>query len=1169
MAVRGGDDAPCRNLCIPRRRFYCLSAQKKTRLCGQQQQQNTHRCRRHITMTDNTLVMAAATPAVDRRKEEKQEEEEEEEEEMETTTTAPIATAVPADQTSAVVMVVAAPTENGLNVSSSSSREDSPSSGDSPSTALSRKAAVAAAPSPPTAIPESSSSSSTMTMGNGFNLNTQVAVREIREPIEQEPTSDVEELSDADAVPAPVTMADFVIVTPPPPPRQLVAAAAAAMAAPIQQPQHTYVPLHAPAPAAAAPPPAHLPLTYSNLSNTLAQSPQYGTQPMRIGTANNPYQPVFYAPPPTQQQQQQQSTAEERARYVTTRIAQLKARAAHRTTDVRGRRSQIRTAAARSRPRSLSRSSSSSSNNYARQSSLSSSSQDPHRNATAPRRSRTASQATSRAVSDAERLYDDPIHYGSVTTTAAAAGAAGAARQTGIDDDVLSSAASSSSSVDYETTDSDLESVTTTTSNTSREEEIDRFAMSATSGGDAARIMNKSSSKRGGLVGVMRDLTQWDVMCPYCLDQPAAEQSRHLNCLKCSRITHIACLRNRPCELELALQRVSVCIQCARPGDYRPHDEILADYRRQFRVDVNDHPTTALVLSKQQEAAAAAAAAGVDTMSETDDSSDDDASDDDDSNSKFADSNPIRTAVQRSLGRALSVVHRNSLERVMQSKGVSSLQRMFSQGSAGGQQRPGSLDPRLAAAEGLTMRMLLTEAGWPLSVVVEQFGLHSSSNELWQKLQFDRNTFLDMPAQDMLFFMSRFNFHPYQLRKTFALRLSDLWESSMRRGDSPDATAAEGKLAEQWLAAKHPPPPSVAGVAPDAPPEHAQAAAAANMRHTEELCLHHRVLSPDQLAIMGADVPHMLLLGLSKEDIVRFPYFSLSDWVRKLKFSFAHWEILDIDREDFASGALFHGLRGWALGALLNHHHWNVSPNQRRDMGCLNQQEMDGLLVQKDATGLDRQAPEPSPTAAAAAAAAVWQSHPQAPPALLHSPQPPPPPQHQQWMRPVPGVQPYYPGGPHHHRHASMYYPKRTAGPTADNRWPVAQTVPHPASAAVAGVPYMPTLYGPQSAQYQRVMRVGVPPAFLPRYQEAAHVRSSSYPKSGSNSSSSSRRRKINTPGRGDRPRRRRRRRRPSQATASDTSSVLGIKKRSATSSSSSSSTTAAATAAAAATKRT
>lgn len=542
----------------------------------------------------------------------------------------------------------------------------------------------------------------------------------------------------------------------------------------------------------------------------------------------------------------------------------------------------------------------------------------------------------------------------------------------------------------------------------------DDFSMTIGSRGSIKYIL-ENNPKSQGLFGIKESLSEWDAMCPYCLtkdDENTEQVSRHLNCLCCSRITHLGCLLQNPCELALALRPISSCISCMRPKETCHHEIILKTYEDR----IGDRPDDA---------------SGVHENYYSDGSSTDESSSESSSSSATiavprkkkgggnsdAENNPMRSAVRQQLRSGYKNIRYSALETVMKANGIKkSIQKMFVS-SVGiiPSQTPRVLDRRLASTQGITMRMLMMEAGWSLAEVVEEFHITKSSDEIWQKLKFDRNTLLDMPLKDMLYFMKEFDFHPYQLRKIFEIHFRDLFESSMRRRDSPNATSVEGSLASS--------PPKDLG--PTLFQDHAYEN---SFRQTANLCHHHRVLSPDQLAVLGFNFHHLIVMGLSsKDDLLRFTHFSLADWVDKLGFKPPHWEILGFHKEDFSEGSALASLRGWDLIELLSNH-WKVNPTERMSMGCLGQDEMDRSLRE----GLNRTAPvipvktEPITTTVKSISESPVVHGPAADTIIRHQPQyrqqaqygPPPPrqrmmPHQQQWQ-----------GHPHQlNRGGQMNYP--------------------------------------------------------------------------------------------------------------------------------------------------
>ena len=470
----------------------------------------------------------------------------------------------------------------------------------------------------------------------------------------------------------------------------------------------------------------------------------------------------------------------------------------------------------------------------------------------------------------------------------------------------------------------------------------DDFSMTIGSSGSIRYIL-ENNPKSQGLFGIKESLSEWDAMCPYCLtkdDENTEQVSRHLNCLCCSRITHLGCLLQNPCELALALRPISSCISCMRPKETCHHEIILKTYEDR----IGDNPDDA---------------SGVHENYYSDGSSTDESSSESSSSSSGtiavpskkkggnsdAENNPMRSAVRSQLRSGYKNIRYSALETVMKANGIKkSIQNMFVSTGIIPSQTPRALDRRLASTQGITMRMLMMEAGWSLAEVVEEFHITKSSDEIWQKLKFDRNTLLDMPLKDMLYFMKKFDFHPYQLRKIFEINFRDLFESSMRRRDSPNATSVEGSLASS----------TPKDLGPTLFQDHAYEN---SFRQTANLCHHHCVLSPDQLAVLGFNFHHLIVMGLSsKDDLLRFTHFSLADWVDKLGFKPPHWEILGFHKEDFSEGSALASLRGWDLIELLSNH-WKVNPTERMAMGCLGQEEMDRNLRGSLKEGLNRTAP--------------------------------------------------------------------------------------------------------------------------------------------------------------------------------------------------------------------
>jgi len=437
----------------------------------------------------------------------------------------------------------------------------------------------------------------------------------------------------------------------------------------------------------------------------------------------------------------------------------------------------------------------------------------------------------------------------------------------------------------------------------------------------------------GGIMGLQQALSEYDFMCPHCLGDPRVDEEPATEFKCCKRWFHYGCIAHSVPVHELAAQRVPACIQCLRPSDLAPFDIVLQRYYEAATPTANPHKTKHSTNSE----------------------------------SLLAGGKQRIEALWQAYGALGQHLKQNGMI-----KGINSFLRSEDR------TKPPKMDWDSAVKRGINIRTLFA-AGWSLQTIARIFELDSFDDPAWkQKLQFDRNALLEMRDRDLLYFMMKYKIHPYKLRHYFHIQLQHLWRTADRRragsrssrsrsphngllrrsrgggSDGRDyyvhgpSTNMSQRDLERALAERVETERLVAqgrlAVGPDR-----------NFRTTEQACSHYGVLSPRQLAILGFDLHHMIIMGFTKAHFANFPWFSMDDWLTHLGFRRVHWDILRLNRRDFEPGTgggskqrggtgdgVFYNLVGWRLDPLTRR--WRLSPNDMFDMGILDSDQLEELL---------------------------------------------------------------------------------------------------------------------------------------------------------------------------------------------------------------------------------
>lgn len=430
---------------------------------------------------------------------------------------------------------------------------------------------------------------------------------------------------------------------------------------------------------------------------------------------------------------------------------------------------------------------------------------------------------------------------------------------------------------------------------------------------DAYDAMERARRK-GGVVGLRETLSEFDFACPHCVDmdlERAAGPVVSFSC--CSRRAHYSCMGRIPNIHGLALQNVPPCIQCLRPAKLVSHQAVLKRCRAELQKE-----------------------GGL---------------------NKGGGKNPLppkkvgREADRQ--GRLMSLWGSYvALSEALGKRGlVAGIKDLVKSDEDRHAQAP-QIDLERLVEQGIAARDLL-KGGWTLETIAEELELHRIAaddeyDDDWKRLGFDRNAVLELGDADMLYLMSAYDLHPYQLRRHFRIRLPDLWRSAERRRMGGRGSSSRSRS----------PAALVNGASPKSKaPDLSQAVnarfesadranrgkqargAARDFRTTEEICRHHGMLSPRQLAILGFDLHHLLVMGFSKDLFRNFPYFTMDDWITHLGFRKPHWNLLRLSKGDFVRArGVFAGLVGWHLDTLMNR--WGTSANEMCEMGVASREGM-------------------------------------------------------------------------------------------------------------------------------------------------------------------------------------------------------------------------------------
>lgn len=486
-----------------------------------------------------------------------------------------------------------------------------------------------------------------------------------------------------------------------------------------------------------------------------------------------------------------------------------------------------------------------------------------------------------------------------------------------------------------------LQSVATTTTFEDSESEVLSEAAAYVKRGRERRRVVEKARERGGVVGLRDEITSLEFLCPHCLRDDFDDSGRPLAVYSCcGRRAHYSCVVRNHCSDAMGRRDMVACIQCMRPADLPSHETILEYYAEQ----------EAQRRQRQGEGGGGGGERGAGVLWDA------------------------YEALAERLKRRKVVEH---LREFLRTEDRSA---------------PPEIDVEAALEKGLKIHDML-QAGWSLETVVEQLGLTSLDDNTWARLEFTRTVLLGLGVADLLFFMRRFEVHPYDLRRRFDIRLHHLWRSAERRkarGGAGRRSSSSGGGSRQSRspgvpAEEYGVDPATGGLASAVADQLVREQRAAGVRSTaaagglrarglattEALCDRFQSLSPRKLAIMGFDLHHMITMdsGFVKTLFRNFHLFTMRDWVEHLGFRRPHWTILQLDPRDFTSPhGVFRcldpqGVLGWRLEVLMNQY-WNVSPDDLRDMGIVTAHHIASMLA----------APLPSST----------------PPSFHHSAPPPP-----------------------------------------------------------------------------------------------------------------------------------------------------------------------------------
>lgn len=472
---------------------------------------------------------------------------------------------------------------------------------------------------------------------------------------------------------------------------------------------------------------------------------------------------------------------------------------------------------------------------------------------------------------------------------------------------------------------------------------------------------------KGGVVGLREDLSEYDFVCPHCVRmEPVPTGGPIVSFSCCSRRAHYSCMARIPNIHELASQNVPPCIQCLRPSRLPSHQIVLDRYRKAMQSEGRLSTTTG------------GGGGGA--------------------------KRPSKGANKKRKGRLGALWNSyDALSAHMRQRGLVAGLGDFVRSED--RTKPPEMNWERAVEQGLDARALLA-AGWSLETIAEEFRLYDLDDEEWKtKLGFDRNVLLELPDTDLMYLMSAYSVHPYQLRHRFGVRLPDLWRSADRRR----AGGGRGSSSRSRSPGQGQGGPTVDSAAVKARLDSDRRASegkeargpARGFETTETICAHHGVLSPRQMAILGFDAHQLIIMGFSKDHFGNFRWFSMDDWITHLGFRKPHWSLLRLTRADFGPQGVFAGLQGWNLDTLMQR--WNTSPTELCEMGVVTPDQLKGLL-----------APASPPAPAAAS-----------PPAYHHHQQQQQHPYgHPQAMMMVPMVMtPYGPQPAHYVRHHAAAVP--------------------------------------------------------------------------------------------------------------------------------------------------
>lgn len=445
-------------------------------------------------------------------------------------------------------------------------------------------------------------------------------------------------------------------------------------------------------------------------------------------------------------------------------------------------------------------------------------------------------------------------------------------------------------------------------------------SLSSTSSTSKYRSGKGGVREKGGVVGLMENLSEFDFVCPHCVKRDVDRHSLvTVSFPCCSRRAHYKCMARVSNVHNLAQSGVPACIQCLRPSDISSFQVRLEAYHR--------------------------------ALPQTDDG------DQDDSDEESDEDGAISASAKR-LKQAWSAY--NALGAYLKQRGMVKGIGAFLRSDD--RTKPPQIDWDQATSSGVDTKTLL-KAGWSLETVTEELLERASGRDWKAKLRLDRNTVLDMRLSDMIYMMRYFELHPYELRADFGIKLRDLWTSSDRRHQAGSTAGSSSSSRGSMSGSQSPRAANGEGRQGALSSQEALEEALQTRAHergltynggdataqrsydqtTDQICEQQGVLSPRKLAVLGFDLHHMIIMGFCKDHFANFPAFTLDDWLTHLGFRKPHWGILRLSKDDFtAPSGILSDLPGWRLDILMQR--WGTTPTELLQMGVLDPKQLQQIL---------------------------------------------------------------------------------------------------------------------------------------------------------------------------------------------------------------------------------